>query len=208
MMMTTSNTSIDHDSTSQSRRCASIERAWKRTLLSALVFAAASLSTGCSFFLIDSACHGFEPEDPLMKVHLIVWAPGAEPGGPGAEIEEALHLEVGHGGEASLVHDTGNRALLRARCRPLDAADLDAVMRAVERLERVALPRRLVRLPGCRHETTIVLRNDHEDGLLDYCGATPPPEVTRFLEEIFDPLENRFGKELTRGLAALAPHGT
>ncbi len=176
-----------------------------RVMLTVLVAVALALpSTGCSFFLIDSACRGFTVEDPLLDIYFMVWAEPLRPGVVTARPADSLHLFVGHDGEAMMVREPKLRELVRGRCRPLAADDLAEVMRAVERLEHSVVAERKVSRPDCLDMTTIVLRGDRLLKSFNYCGKTPPAEVVRFVEEISVPLGRQFGKELAAGLAATA----
>lgn len=177
-----------------------------RAVLTVLLVAALALPwTACvpMFFLRDAACHGFTVEDPLLDIRFGVLK---EPLRYGVvqDFAESLHLLVGHDGEAAMVHERKHRELLRSRCRPLAADDLAEVIRAVERLERSVVAERRVVRPGCLEWTNIVLRDDHLLKTFYYCGTRPPVEVVRFVEEIYEPLGRRFGKELAAGLAGTA----
>ncbi len=192
-------------------RCLNKRRRDFRADLAGLVLAVALASTGCSLFLIDSACRGYVIEDPLLRIHFVVWThpPPSDPVAPRRGVvsprPQALHLHVGRQGEAMMTHQPENRQQVRGRCGPLAANDLAEVTRAVERLENSVVAKRKVRHPGCRQGTTIVLRGDYLLKTFDYCGTTPPAEIVRFVEEISVPLGRRFGRELATGLAATAP---
>ncbi len=178
-----------------------------RAVLTVFVVAALALpGTGCvaGFFLQDAACHGFTVEDPLLEIRFVVYQTPLRYGVV-MESAESLLLMVGHDGKAGMLHESGNRSLLRSRCRPLAADDLAEVIRAVERLEHSVVAEREVIRQGCRESTGVVLRGDDLLKSFRYCGTTPPAEVVSFVEEVSAPLGRRFGKELAAGLAAAAP---
>ncbi len=177
-----------------------------RARLTAFVIAALALPwSGCSVFLIDSSCRRFTVEDPLLDAHFFVMTEPLRAGVVTPQPANSLHLLVGHGGEAMMVHQPTRRDRLRGRCRPLAADDLAEVTRAVERLERSVVVERKINRPGCLEMTAIVLRDDRLLEGFSYCGTTPPEEIVRFVNEIAVPLGRRFGKELATGLAAAAP---
>ena len=177
-----------------------------RPVRTVLLGAALALAwTGCSSFLVDSACRRFTVEDPLVDVRFIVWTEPVRSGVVNPRPADSLHILVGLDGDAAMVHEPKRRELNRSRCRPLAADDLAEVLRAVERLERSVVAERKVDRPGCREMTAIVLRGDRLLKSFSYCGTTPPAAIVNFVEEISAPLGRRFGEELAAGLAATAP---
>ena len=184
------------------------ERRRLRPIFAVLVIAALALAlAGCTpmFFRRDARCHGVTAEDPLVEIRSAVLSEPLRYGVVTPRPTESLYLMVQHDGEAAMVHEPQSRALLRSRCRRLEADDLAEVIRAVERLDNSTVAERRVERPGCLDITSIVLRGNRLAASFNYCGVTPPAAVVRFVEEISGPLRRRFGEELSEGLAATVP---